>query len=259
VETKSVKERLAPEVYRYRNFDQYELIEQRERVTTDRLEFTPGTPGRYVVVVSPAAGGPGFPVSEQAYLEGDEESHVPIESDTAATVFSVREERGEGSKPWLVGEKAGIEILSPKSGVAWVSVETDRILDTFSIPLKGNTSRLEIPVKPEYEPNAFVSVYILSSGGSDELAGEMFGYDQIAVRAPERALDVSVKTSRAEYEPREKVSGEVSVKAAGRSTVPTWRFMRSTTQFSRSAVGDFRRCWRTFSRLEASRWRPILR
>ena len=185
-------------------------------MTTDRLEFTPGTPGRYVVVVSPAAGGPGFPVSEQAYLEGDEESHVPIESDTAATVFSVREERGEGSKPWLVGEKAGIEILSPKSGVAWVSVETDRILDTFSIPLKGNTSRLEIPVKPEYEPNAFVSVYILSPGGSDELAGEMFGYDQIAVRAPERALDVSVKTSRAEYEPREKVSGEVSVKAAGR-------------------------------------------
>jgi uncharacterized protein YfaS (alpha-2-macroglobulin family) len=79
-----------------------------------------------------------------------------------------------------------------------------------------NTSRLEIPVKPEYEPNAFVSVYILSPGGSDELAGEMFGYDQIAVRAPERALDVSVKTSRAEYEPREKVSGEVSVKAAGR-------------------------------------------
>ncbi|HVQ20319.1 MAG TPA: hypothetical protein VMS23_04635, partial [Terrimicrobiaceae bacterium] len=216
LDIKSVKERLAPEVYRYRNFDQYELIEQRERVTTDRLEFTPGTPGRYVVVVSPAAGGPGFPVSEQAYLEGDEESHVPIESDTAATVFSVREERGEGSKPWLVGEKAGIEILSPKSGVAWVSVETDRILDTFSIPLKGNTSRLEIPVKPEYEPNAFVSVYILSPGGSDELAGEMFGYDQIAVRAPERALDVSVKTSRAEYEPREKVSGEVSVKAAGR-------------------------------------------
>jgi len=216
VQTKSVKERLAPNVYRYRNFDQYELAEQRERVTGDSFKFKPGKPGRYVALVSPVAGAPGFPVSEQAYLEGDEASEVPVESDTSAKVFSAKAGTRENAKPWMVGEKAVLNILSASGGVAWVSVETDKILDTFTAPIQGNTSRIEILIKPEYEPNVFVSVYVLRPGGSDQLAGEMFGYDQLTIQAPERTLDVSVKTTRAEYEPREKISGEVSVRAAGR-------------------------------------------
>ena len=216
VQTKSVKERLAPNVYRYRNFDQYVLVEERPGVTEDSFEFAPGQPGRYVAVISPLAGSPGFPVSEEAYLAGDEASEVPVESDTSAKVFSVRAGDRENAKPWLVGEKAVLNVLSPSDGIAWVSVETDKILDTFTIPLKGNTSRIEIPVKPEYEPNVFVSVYLLRPGGSDQLAGEMYGYEQLAVQAPERSLEVSVTTKRAEYEPREKVFGEVTVKAAGR-------------------------------------------
>ena len=156
------------------------------------------------------AGAPGFPVSEQAFLEGDEESEVPVESDTSATVFSVRGGKRENAKPWMVGEKAVLNVLSPSGGVAWVSVETDKILDTFTAPIQGNTSRIEIPVRPEYEPNVFVSVYVLRPGGTDQLAGEMYGYDQLTVQAPGRALDVSVKTSRPEYEPREKISGDVT-------------------------------------------------
>ncbi|MGA7901674.1 MAG: alpha-2-macroglobulin family protein [Terrimicrobiaceae bacterium] len=214
VQTKSVKERLAPDVYRYRNFDQYELVERREQVTEDSLRFKPASPGRYVALVSPVAGSPGFPVSEEAYLAGDEESEVPVESDTAARVFSVKGR--ENAKPWIVGEKAVLNVLSPTGGIAWVSVETDRILDTFTVPIQGNTSQIEIPVKSVYEPNVFVSVYVLRPGGSDQLAGEMYGYDQIDVQAPGRGLDVSVKTTRTEYEPREKISGEVTVTAAGR-------------------------------------------
>jgi uncharacterized protein YfaS (alpha-2-macroglobulin family) len=214
VQTKSVKERLAPDVYRYRNFDQYERVERREQVTEDSLRFKPASPGRYVLLVSPVAGSPGFPVSEEAYLAGKEESEVPVESDTAATVFSVKGR--EDAKPWIVGEKAVLNVLSPTGGIAWVSVETDRILDTFTVPIQGNTSRIEIPVKSEYEPNVFVSVYVLRPGGSDQLAGEMYGYDQINVQSPGRALDVLVKTTRSEYEPRERISGEVTITAAGR-------------------------------------------
>jgi alpha-2-macroglobulin len=221
VQTKSVKERLAPNVYRYRNFDQYELVEERQQVTEDSLEFTPGMPGRYVALISPLPGAPGFPVSEEAYLAGDEASEVPVQSDTSATVFSVKVGARENAKPWLVGEKAVLNVLAPSGGVAWVSVETDKLLDTFTAPLNGNTSRIEIPIKPEYEPNVFVSVYLLRPGGSDQLAGEMYGYDQLAVQAPDRALEVSIRTSRPEYEPREKVSGEVTVKAAGRPVAGT--------------------------------------
>src|SRR4029450_8053265 len=111
VQTKSVKERLAPNVYGYRNFDQYELVEERQQVTEDSLEFTSRMPGRYVALISPLAGAPGFPVSEEAYLAGDEASEVPVQSETSATVFSVKASTPENAKPWLVGEKARRERL----------------------------------------------------------------------------------------------------------------------------------------------------
>ncbi len=214
VQTKSVKERVAANVYRYRNFDQYDLIEKREQTLGDSIKFKPKKPGRYVAVISPLVGKPGFPVSEQAFVDGEGESEVPVQSDTSATVFSVNG-RNADDKPWKVGETAVLNVLSPGTGVAWVSVETDKVLDTFTAPITGNTSRIEIPVKPEYEPNVYVSVYVLRPGGSNALAGEMFGYDRLTVRATGRTLDVKVKTSREEYEPRENISGEVIVTAAG--------------------------------------------
>jgi len=214
VVTKSVKERLAPNVYRYRNFDQYLPIEKRGDVKDRQLVFTPATPGRYVLVVSPMSGRQGFPVSEEAYLDGPEEAEVPVQSDSTATVFSVNGRRGD-DQPWKVGETASINVMSPSGGVAWVSVETDKVLDTFTVPLAGNLSRVEIPIKPEYEPNVFVSVYLLRPGGQTGLAGEMYGFTELPVVRADRHLDLKVSTDREEYEPRAKVSGEVFVTAAG--------------------------------------------
>lgn len=213
--TKSVKERLAPNVYRYRNFDQFVPVEKRDRVAEETLTFTPKEPGRYVLVVSPPAGAAGMPVSEEAYLGGDEPSEVPVQSETAATVFSLKGGLAPNDTPWKVGETAVLTVLSPTPGVAWVSVETDRILDTFTVPVQGNTSRIEIPIKPEYEPNVFVSVYLLRPGGDGQLAGEMFGYTSLGVTADNRRLKVEVEVGKPEYEPREKVTGAVRVTAAG--------------------------------------------
>ncbi len=81
VVTRSVKERLAPNVYRYRNFDQYISIEKKSRVTERELSFQPKEPGRYVLVVSPVKDTSAFPVSEDAYLEGPAPAQVPVQSD----------------------------------------------------------------------------------------------------------------------------------------------------------------------------------
>lgn len=213
--TKSVRERIAPEVYRYRNFDEFVSVQKVNHTMEKSLTFRPAEPGRYVLVVTPLPGAEGFPVSETAYLSGDEPSEVPVVSDTSAEVFSVQGRRDPQNTPWQVGETAVLTVLSPTGGVAWVSVETDRILDTFTVPIQGNTTRIEIPVKPEYEPNAFVSVYILRPGGEDALAGEMFGSTILNVMAPGRRLDVKVRTDRATYEPRETLSGTVQVTAGG--------------------------------------------
>jgi uncharacterized protein YfaS (alpha-2-macroglobulin family) len=91
-----------------------------------------------------------------------------------------------------------------------------RSSDTFTAPIKGNTSRIEIPIKPEYEPNVYVSSNASCVRRLDQLAGEMYGYDQLAVQSADRALDVSVKTGRAEFEPREKSLASHS--QGGRST-----------------------------------------
>ncbi len=214
VSTKTAKERVAPNVYRYRNFDEFQLVEKRDRVTDPTISFSPKEPGRYVLVVSPPPGQPGFTVSDSAWLTGPGDAEVPVESDTAAQVFTLDSSKSS-DEPWLVGETAVLNVAAPSGGIAWVTVEGDKILDTYTVPLPGNASRIEIPIKAEYEPNVFVSVYLLRPGGSDSLAGEMFGYRQIAVRAASRMLDVAVATARPEYEPRGKISGTVTVTSGG--------------------------------------------
>lgn len=216
IQTKTVKERLAPNVYRYRNFDQYTSVEKTPSVTGGTLKFKPSKPGRYIAVLSPLSGEPGFPVSEEVFVEGEGESEVPVRSDTSATVFSINVNGSRGdNKPWIVGEMADVKVLTPGRGVAWVTVETDKIHETYTAPITGNTSSIQIPVKPEYEPNVFVSVYIVRPGESNTLAGEMFGSTSLNVRAKDRILDIAVSTDRGEYEPRNKISGQVVVTAAG--------------------------------------------
>jgi alpha-2-macroglobulin len=215
VVTKSAKERLAPDVYRYRNFDQFVSVDHRDHVTENSLTFQPREPGRYVLVVAPLPGNEGMPVSEEAYLAGGDPSEVPVDGDTAAKVFSLTGGRTPEDAAWKVGETAALTVLSPTGGVAWVSVETDHILDTFTLPIEGNTTRIEIPVKPNYEPNVHVSVYILRPGGTDQLAGEMFGSTDLAVIAPNRTLDLAVTVKAETFTPRETVSGQVRVTAAG--------------------------------------------
>lgn len=220
VVTRSVKERLAPNVYRYRNFDQYISVEKKSRVTQHELSFEPKEPGRYVLVVSPIKDNAAFPVSEDAYLEGPAPAQVPVQSDNTATVFSRApsdnisvDDQRPGDRPWKVGETASVRLLSSTGGIAWVTVETDHILDTFTVPVPANSTRIDIPIKPEYEPNVTVSVYLLRPGGTDELAGEIYGSTTLFVRQPDRVLSVDVKTSKPEYKPREFIYGRVAVTA----------------------------------------------
>jgi len=213
VTTKSIRERLAPNVYRYRNFDVYTSVARLDRVTKPEFQLKAAQPGRYVAVIKPLGGGEGIPVSVDAYVSGDGDAELPIENDISAQVFSLRASPDRKEAIWYVGETARLNVLAPTGGVAWVSVETDRILDTFTVPLTGSASTIDIPIKAEYEPNAYVSIYLLNPGGSDQLAGEMFGYTNLEVRQKERALDVQVMMDAGQVQPGEKITGSVQVLA----------------------------------------------
>jgi uncharacterized protein YfaS (alpha-2-macroglobulin family) len=206
VQTKSVKERLAPFVYRYRNTDAYVSVEKRNVPANGHLAFQPKEPGRYVLVVSPLARQSGITVSDEIYLAGEGEAQLPVKSDQGLQIKPL-----DKDKPVPVGATAAFDVLTPSPGLAWVTVETDRVLDTFTVPLPGNSSRIEIPVKPGYAPNVQVSVYALRPGGTDNLSGEMYGSTQLKVAQPGADLALKIATDKPEYEPRQ--TGKITVSA----------------------------------------------
>jgi uncharacterized protein YfaS (alpha-2-macroglobulin family) len=206
VKAKSVKEQIAPFVYRYRNFDDYIQLAAKDVPANGTVDFPAKEPGRYVLVAGPVAGG--MRVSAQADVTGPGDSEFPVRSDETLVVNSPKE-------PVVVGGKASFDVISPSGGIAWVTVETDHILDARTITLPGNATKIEIPTRAEFGPNAWVSVYVLNPGGSDRIPGEMFGYGTFTLKDPARELDVRPQVGKASYEPREKVTGSVTVTSQG--------------------------------------------
>ncbi len=203
VSTKTVKEQIAPFVYRYRNTDEFAKVASQESKTPADLIFPTTETGRYVVSVSaPKIKAP--LVSDETTVTGEKLAELPVINETT---FKIEHQ----AEPFLPGDKAVFTIQAPFGGVAWVSVETDEILDTLLVPVKGNAGRIELPIKKEYAPNATVSIYLVKPGGEKELPRERFAYSDIEVRRPDRELKIEPHIANATVKPGEMVHGDVSV------------------------------------------------
>jgi uncharacterized protein YfaS (alpha-2-macroglobulin family) len=203
VTTKTVKEQIAPFVYRYRNTDQFAKVASQESKTSAELLFPTTETGRYVIAVNATKIATPL-VSDETTVTGEKPAELPV---TNETTFKI-EHRAE---PFLPGDKAALTIQAPFGGVAWVSVETDEVLDTLLVPVKGNASRIEVPIKKEYAPNATVSIYLVKPGGDKELPRERFAYSDIEVRRPDRELKVEPHLASTTAKPGEIVRGDVRV------------------------------------------------
>src|SRR5438094_4998450 len=203
VTTKTVKEQIAPFVYRYRNTDQFAKVASQESKTPTELVFPTSETGRYVAAVN-AIRVKAPVVSDETTVTGEKPAELPVVNETTFKI----ERRAE---PFLPGEKAALTIQATFGGVAWVSVETEDVLDTLLVPVKGNAGRIELPIKKEYAPNATVSIYLLKSGGENELPLERFAYTEIDVRRPDRELKVAPHLANTTAKPGDVVRGEVLV------------------------------------------------
>ena len=201
VTTKTVKEQLAPFVYRYRNTDQFAKVASQESKTPAKLIFPTTETGRYVVAVN-ATKIKTTVVSDETTVTGEKPAELPVINETTFKI----EHRAE---PFLPGDKAALTIQAPFGGVAWVSVETDEVLDTLLVPVKGNAGRIELPIKENYAPNATVSIYLVKPGGDKELPLERFAYTDIEVRRPDRELKIEPRVASATAKPGDVVRGEV--------------------------------------------------
>jgi hypothetical protein len=136
---------------------------------------------------------------------------------------------GWGTSPWAIknpsrleldldkteyapGDTAVVQVRAPFSGKLLVTVERDKVLDTQVYTMTGNTAKIELPIREEYRPNAYVTATLVRPVGDLEpgSAGRAFGsvplpVDRIAnhltpqITAPQEMrpgtrLDVVVKT-----------------------------------------------------------------
>jgi uncharacterized protein YfaS (alpha-2-macroglobulin family) len=203
VTTKTVKEQIAPFVYRYRNTDQFTKVASQQSKTPADLVFPTTETGRYVVAVT----APNIKtplVSDETTVTGEKPAELPVVNETS---FKIEHQAG----PFLPGDKAAFTLQAPFGGVAWVSVETNEILDTLLVPVGGNAGRVEVPIKKDYAPNATISIYLVKPGGDKELPLERFAYSDIEVRRPDRELKIEPHLTSATAKPGETVRGEASV------------------------------------------------
>jgi uncharacterized protein YfaS (alpha-2-macroglobulin family) len=208
VTTKTTKEQIAPFVFRYRNTDVFAKVASQDLKTPAEFLFPATKTGRYVVAAS-ATDRKTTIVSDETTLTGAEPAEVPVQNETSFKI----EHRAEAFTP---GEKAVLSIQAPFGGVAWVSVETDAILDTLLVSVSGNAGRIELPIKKDYAPNATVSIYLVKPGGDKELPQERFAASEIDVRRPDRELKIEPHLANTSVKPGEAVHGEVRVTSEGK-------------------------------------------
>ena len=124
-------------------------------------------------------------------------------------------------KKYQPGDVARILVKSPfKEATALVTVERAGIFDRKVVPLRGKMPVVDIPVKDEYFPNAYVSIHLVRGrvammpepGAADIGAPEYrVGYASIRVDPESRRLKVDVSASRKEYHPGEQVEAKVNL------------------------------------------------
>ncbi|MFL6584588.1 MAG: alpha-2-macroglobulin family protein [Chthoniobacterales bacterium] len=208
VQTKTAKEQIAPFVYRYRNTDQFTKVGSQEAKTPGELTFKTSDTGRYVALVSTTKSRTPV-VSDETLVTGEAHAELPVENEQTFEITHRPE-------PFVPGEKAVLNAQAPFGGVAWVSVETNELLDTFLVPMPGNASRIEVPIKKEYAPNATVSVYLVRPGGDNDLPLERYAFSEIEIRRPDRELKIEPHLSTTTARPGETIRGDVLATSEGK-------------------------------------------
>jgi alpha-2-macroglobulin len=151
---------------------------------------------------------------------------VDDRSDAPATAVAWSDPAGRGvqletdKKQYEIGDVARVLVRSPfKKADALVTVERAGVLWRRVVTLEGSTPVVDVPIAPEYFPNAFVAVHLVRgrvqappSSGADLGAPDFrLGMAPIAVDPESHRLAVQVVTDRKEYRPGDEVTADVSV------------------------------------------------
>ena len=188
-----------------------------------RCAFTPDRAGEYRLVAMVRDSRDRLHETQQwLYVQG---ADAVLWEDRPDTSLDIRTDKAE----YRQGQIARLFVKNPYPGVrAWVTVERYGVLDQWMTTLKGNAPVIEIPIKPEYLPGAYVSVVAMSPRveaplreGVD-LGKPTFrrGYTTLTVKDPQREIAVDVKPQRAQYRPGERVTVDLQARPRQASGEP---------------------------------------
>jgi hypothetical protein len=115
-----------------------------------------------------------------------------------------------------VGDTAEVLIASPfKDAEALLTIERGTIREVRRIRLTSNSDRVQIPIKPDYAPNVFVSLLLVKGRGPDSpLPQFKLGYASLGVSINAKELQVKVTADKQQYSPNEKATFTIEAKDA---------------------------------------------
>jgi uncharacterized protein YfaS (alpha-2-macroglobulin family) len=126
-------------------------------------------------------------------------------------------------KVYVPGQSAEILVAAPFSGTAYVSVEREKVLRSFTIRLEGNGPSIKVPLEARDIPNVFVSVTLVR--GADECPRKVkepeyrTGCCELGVEDPQSRLAVTVCPGATNYLPAQPIEVTIQVADAGGSPV----------------------------------------
>lgn len=179
--------------------------------TSTTYRFTPTQAGNYRITAKTTdSKGKTHVCVLETYVIGTDFIVWGDENDTYLPVIPEKNE-------YEVGDTAKFLVKNPFPKVqALITVERFGVIDHFVKTLDTSSPIIEIPVKADYLPNFFVNVSVLSPRagnpplelGQIDLAKPAFrtGYAKVSVKNDYKKIDVVIKTDKAIYKPREKVT-----------------------------------------------------
>jgi uncharacterized protein YfaS (alpha-2-macroglobulin family) len=112
-------------------------------------------------------------------------------------------------KSYQPGETARILVLSPIEGTALVTVEREKVLRSFQIPLKADNPVIEVPLTDADAPNAYVSVLIVKGSADSSRSFKQpqlrLGYCELLVENRADRLNVAIEAPSESVRPGEDV------------------------------------------------------
>jgi len=177
--------------------------------------FTPTQAGYYQFVATiKDSKGREHKTTLNGWIAGD--GYVVWDQNNDATLQIVAEQTD-----YKVGTTARYLVKNPFPGArALITVERYGVLDSWVQELKGSTPIIEFPIKPDYIPGFYLSVVVVSPRVAKPLGPDnvdlgkptyRMGYIAANVADPYKQLDVSVKTEREVYKPRDTVKAKIHV------------------------------------------------